>query len=103
MQGIYLRFFVHAFQKHKGHLLYEWLLEAAKKEKLPGGHATRALAGFGRHHVMLSERFFELGSDVPVEVAFAVTREEGERLIALLKKEKLNLFYVLSEVEWGFS
>jgi PII-like signaling protein len=81
MQGTYLRFYVHENRRHKGVLLYEWLLEEAKRLGLRGGSAFRAVAGFGRHGVIHEQHFFELAGDLTVKVEFVVTREEAERML----------------------
>jgi PII-like signaling protein len=62
MQGVFLKFYVGEYREHKGILLYEWLLERAKKCGFNGGTATRAIAGFGRHGILREESFLELAS-----------------------------------------
>lgn len=94
MQGVYLKFYVQEQRRHHGVLAYEWLLEQAKKLGLPGGSAFRAIAGYGRHGKMHEEHFFELAGDLPVEVGFALTEEEGRRLLTHLAGEGLELFYI---------
>lgn len=101
MKGICLKFYTYEFQKHRGMLLYEWLLEFAKRNGIHGGSAFRAIAGFGRHGVMHEEHFFELASDVPIEVKFVISEKESIRLFDLLKNEEVDLFYMKSEVEYG--
>lgn len=101
MKGICLRFYMSELQKHHGMLMYEWLLECAKKQGIPGGSVFRAMAGYGRHGVMRQEHFFELASEVPVEVDFIVNREEAGKLLKVLKEEKVNLFYALFDAEFG--
>jgi len=101
MKGVCLKFYTYEFQKHHGILLYEWLLEFAKKNGIHGGSAFRALAGFGRHGVMHEAHFFELAPDVPVEVKFIISEQEIDRLLELLKKEKIDLFYSKTEIEYG--
>jgi uncharacterized protein len=101
MNGICLKFYVHEFRKHHGILLYEWLLEQAKKMGIHGGSAFRAIAGFGRHGVLHEEHFFELAGDLPVEVSFMVSDDEAQRLVDLVKHEKLQVFYVRMPVEFG--
>lgn len=102
MKGVCLKFYTHEFQKHHGILLYEWLLELAKKNGIHGGSAFRAIAGFGRHGIMHEEHFFELASDVPIEVTFLIKKEESELLLKLVKNENFKLFYSISETEYGF-
>jgi len=101
MKGVCLRFFTHELQKHEGMLLYEWLLEQAKKHTIRGGSAFRAIAGYGKHGHMHGEHFFELASDVPVEVLFIVEKEEAQAFLASLKKENLSLFYTITDVDYG--
>jgi PII-like signaling protein len=100
MKGVHLKFYVHELRKHHGILLYEWLLEQAQKLGIHGGSAFRAIAGFGRHGV-LREHFFELAGDLPVSVEFVITEEEAERLLAVIRAEKLHVFYLLTAAEFG--
>ncbi len=102
MQGVYLKFYVQESRRHHGILAYEWLLEAARKLGIHGGSAFRAIAGFGRHGKLHEEHFFELAGDVSVEVGFALTEEESEKLLAHLAGEKLRLFYIKLPLEMGF-
>jgi len=101
MQGTYLRFYVHENRKHHGVLLYEWLLETAKKAGLHGGSAFRAIAGFGSHGVLHEQHFFELAGDLTVEVEFLLTNENAESLLALLRAERVRLFYAKAPAEFG--
>lgn len=99
--GSYLRFFVHENRKHHGILLYEWLLEQAKKMGIHGGTAFRAIAGYGRHGVMHEQHFFELAGDLTVRVDFVVTFEEASRLLKLVEDEKIPLFYAELPAQFG--
>lgn len=101
MNGVYLKFYVQESRRHHGILAYEWLLERARSLGLPGGSAFRAIAGFGRHGRMHEEHFFELAGDVPVEVGFALSEGEVERLLADLAGESLELFYVKLPIQMG--
>jgi len=101
MQGTYLRFYVHENRRHKGVLLYEWLLGEAKRLGLRGGSAFRAIAGFGRHGVIHEQHFFELAGDLTVKVEFVVTREEAERMLENLRQAKIRLVYAVLPAEFG--
>jgi|SRR2546421_3815825 len=101
MQGIYLRFYVHENRKHHGILLYEWLLETAKKAGIHGGSAFRAIAGYGRHGVLHEQHFFELAGDLPVEVEFLLDEAQAENLLETLAREKIHLFYAKAPAEFG--
>jgi PII-like signaling protein len=101
MQGIYLKFYVQESRRHHGILVYEWLLEQARQLGIPGGSAFRAIAGYGRHGRLHEEHFYELAGDMAVEVGFALTQEEGQRLLEHLAGEQLKLFYIRLPLEMG--
>lgn len=96
-----LRFYMHENRKHHHIVLYEWLLEEAKGLGIHGGSAFRAIAGFGRHGILHEEHFFELAADMTVEVEFVVADEEAEKLISLLRRGRISVFYTRSPVEFG--
>ncbi|HXU66276.1 MAG TPA: DUF190 domain-containing protein [Casimicrobiaceae bacterium] len=101
MKGTLLRFYVHENRKHRRRLLYEWLLEQAKQLGIHGGSAFRAIAGFGRHGVLHEEHFFELAGDLTVEIDFAVSDDDAQRLIDRLTAERISIFYVRVPIEYG--
>jgi PII-like signaling protein len=59
------------------------------------------MAGFGRHHILHEASFFELAGTLAVEVEFIVTDEEAQRLLALIKKENIRLFYAHIPAHFG--
>lgn len=101
MQGSFCRFYVHENDRHHGRLLWEWLLEQANRMGIRGGSAFKAMAGFGRHHVLHEERFFELAGSLTVEVEFIVSDEEARRLLDLVTREKVRAFYALIPARFG--
>src|SRR5882724_12811715 len=101
MQGSFCRFYVHENARHRRHLLWEWLLEQANGLGIRGGSAFRAMAGFGRHHVLHEDHFFELAGTLTVEVEFIVTEEEAKPLLDLVRGEKLRVFYALIPAKFG--
>lgn len=103
MNGVSLRFYMHENRKHRGVLLYEWLLETAKKAGIHGGSAFRAIAGYGRHGVLHEQHFFELAGDLTVEVEFLLSDEQAKALLALLQREKLSVFYAKTPAEFGLA
>ena len=100
MKGTLLRFYVHENRKHHHILLYEWLLERARKMGIHGGSAFRAIAGFGRHGILHEEHFFELAGDLTVEIDFAVSDAEAQALIDLVLGEGISIFYVRIPIEF---
>ena len=59
------------------------------------------MAGFGRHHVLHEARFFELAGTLAIEVEFIVSQEEAQKLLDLLHREKLRLFYAYTPACFG--
>ncbi|NGX28991.1 MAG: hypothetical protein K940chlam1_01183 [Candidatus Anoxychlamydiales bacterium] len=101
MKNVCLKLFAYEKQKHKGILIYEWLLKLAKKNDIAGGNVFRAIAGYGHKGVIHEDRFYELAGNVPIKISFITDREKATSFINLLKEEKLNLFYEISEIEYG--
>ena len=101
MRGTCLRFYMHENHRHGRVLLYEWLLDAAKKLGVHGGSAFRAIAGYGRHGVIHEQHFFELAGDLTVEVEFLLPREQAEHLLEIVRQEKVRVVYSMSEAEIG--
>jgi PII-like signaling protein len=93
MEGTFLRFYAHENQRHHHVLLWEWLLQQASKLGVRGGSAFRAMAGFGRHHHLHEDHFFELAGTLTVEVEFIVNDAEREALLDLVRREKIRVFY----------
>jgi PII-like signaling protein len=92
---------VHENRKYRHRLLYEWLLEQARALGIQGGSAFRAIAGFGRHGVLHEEHFFELAGDLTVEIDFAVSDDEAQRLLDRIRAENISIFYVRLPIEYG--
>ncbi len=103
MKGTRLCFYMREHEKHDHKLKYEWILEFAKRVGIRGGTVFRAIAGYGRHGhgAIQEEHFFETASNVPVEVSFFLPKEEAMRFLRQLEQEALNVFYALSEAEYG--
>jgi uncharacterized protein len=101
MQGSFLRFYVHEGQRHKRRLTWEWLLEQANELGIRGGSAFRAMAGFGRHHVLHESTFFELAGTLTVEVEFIVSDEEAHKLLERVRTEGIRLFYACVPALFG--
>lgn len=103
MDGCYLRIYVHENDRVRGQLAWEWLLEQANDLGIRGGSAFRAMAGFGRHRVLHEERFFELAGSVTIELDFIVTEDEGHRLLELVERERLRVFYARVPAKFGIT
>ncbi|HEV2606948.1 MAG TPA: DUF190 domain-containing protein [Xanthomonadaceae bacterium] len=100
-QQVCLRFYMHENRKLHSILLYDWLLENARKNDVHGGSAFRAIAGYGRHGNLHEQHFYELAGELPVVVEFLLTSDEADAMIARLRNEKVNVFYTRVAAEFG--
>jgi PII-like signaling protein len=101
MEGSFFKFYVHENQRHHGRLVWEWLLEEANKLGVRGGSVFKAIAGFGRHHVVHEAQFFELAGALAVQIEFIVTNDEAQKLLDLLHREKVRAFYMQIPARFG--
>lgn len=101
MDAVMLRLFTEEDHKHKGKLVYEWLLETGRELGIPGGSAFRAIAGYGHHGRMHEDSFFELAGKLPVEVMFASSAEQVDALLARIAAEGLRLVYIRTAATIG--
>lgn len=101
MECSFLRFYVHEDRRHHHQLVWEWLLQHANKLGIRGGSAFKAMAGFGRHHMLHEAKFFELAGSLAIEVEFIVTSDEATKLLDLLRQEKIRLFYATIPAHFG--
>ena len=99
MNCVALRFYVHQPREHGKVLLFEWLLQRARELGIHGGSAFFATAGFGRHGVIHEQRFFELPEVLPVMVEFIVSNDEADRMLALVRREKIHCFCTRTNTE----
>jgi len=78
-------------------------LEQAKKAGIHGGSAFRAIAGFGRHGILHEQHFFELAGDLTVKIEFLLTEEEAQRLLDLIQREQVRVFYARVPAEFAMT
>jgi PII-like signaling protein len=101
MNGSFLRFYVHEGHRHRRQLVWEWLLQQANKLGIRGGSAFKAMAGFGRHHILHEATFFELAGTLAVEIEFIVTDQEAKNLLDLIRRENIRVFYAHIPASFG--
>jgi uncharacterized protein len=101
MDGSFLRFYVREDHRHRHRAVWEWLLLRASRMGIRGGTSFKAMAGFGRHHVLHKTRHFDLAGTLPVEVEFIVTQEEDDKLLELLRREKVRVLYARMPASFG--
>ena len=101
MPSVCLKIYMTEKQRHNGQLLYEWLLDEARKVGIEGGSVFRSIAGYVRHGQHHDETFFELAGELPIKVEFVLDEQLANEYIAMLQPHHLNLFYVRYSVDAG--
>lgn len=100
MKGYQVTFFTIEGRHHGRRSMGHWLMETIKSIGIRGVTMTVGIEGVGRHGRLHSAHFFEL-ADQPVEVTAAVGEEQCSELFATLERERANVFYVKTPVEFG--
>ena len=102
MSNVCLKIYVIEKQRYNEQLLYEWLLDEARKIGIHGGSVFRSIAGYGRHGLHHDESFFELAGEMPIQVEFILDAQLADNFMAMLQPLNLNLFYVRYSVNVGY-
>jgi PII-like signaling protein len=102
MNGTLLRCYVHENDRHHGQLVWESLIRHANKIGIRGGSVFKAMAGFGRHHIVHEgPRPFEFSATQSVEVEFLVTDDEARGLLQWTQQQGMRLFYATTPAQFG--
>jgi PII-like signaling protein len=99
--GAYLRLYVQENRRHGGRLLHEWIVELARELELPGCSVFQAIAGYGHHGRMHRQSFLELQGEVPLEIVFALSTTQADALMARLRSEGVELFWIRTPAQFG--
>ena len=86
-EGYLLRIFIGESDRHKGKLLYEWIVTKAREEGLAGATVMRGMMGFGAHSRMHTFKIERLSQDLPIIIEIVDTREKLEKFLALVDDE----------------
>lgn len=102
MNGTLLRCYVHESEQHQGQPAWEALLQHANKIGIRGGSAFKAMAGFGRHHIVHEgPRPFDLHTLQSVEVEFLVSDAEAHGLLEWVRGQDIRMFYATTAARFG--
>lgn len=102
IQGERIYFYVREGQRHKGLLLYEWLLKQARGLGFSGGTAFQSLAGFGRHG-WHEAHFFEEAGELPVICVFVGSGTQVDGLLEAATAAGLSIFFSRHPVQYGIT
>ncbi|CAB3746617.1 DUF190 domain-containing protein [Paraburkholderia solisilvae] len=100
MHGYQLTFYTGQDRRH-GHLsVCEWLLGQVHKLGIRGVTVINCAQGVGHagaHHAAHALRL----ADQPLQIVMAVTEDEAERVLEIVRAANVHVFYVRAPVEFG--
>jgi PII-like signaling protein len=100
MRGYQLTFYTGQDRRH-GHLsVCEWLLGQVRRLGIRGVTVVNCAQGVGHagaHHAAHMLRL----ADQPVQIVMAVTEDEAERVLDIVRAANVHVFYVRTPVEFG--
>jgi uncharacterized protein len=79
-----LRIFIGEDDKHDGRLLYELIVEEARRFGLAGATAYRGILGFGAHSRIHSNKILRLSQGLPMVVEIVDSKEKIEDFLPWL-------------------
>ncbi|HBE95349.1 MAG TPA: hypothetical protein DD766_03080 [Desulfovibrio sp.] len=79
-----LRIFLGESDRHKGRLLFETIVEEARRRGLAGATVLRGVSGFGANSRVHTNKILRLSEDLPVVVEIVDTPEKIEAFLPYL-------------------
>ncbi|MCI6529908.1 MAG: DUF190 domain-containing protein [Mesosutterella sp.] len=101
-RGFQISFFTEQSRRKDGRPMGSWILETARSMGIPGGSLFSAAEGYGRDGWLRSASFFGSGQTC-VEVRFALSEKDAERLFSRLREEGVDVFFVRIPIEFGMT
>ncbi|MEJ5303551.1 MAG: DUF190 domain-containing protein [Bacteroidales bacterium] len=83
-EAVLLRIFLGESDKFKGKLLYEAIVEAARRNGLAGATVLRGIMGYGINSTIHTFKLFALSEDMPVIIEIVDTSEKISAFMPLL-------------------
>ncbi len=81
-----LRIFIGESDRHQSRLLYEVIVEEARKRGMAGATVLRGIMGFGAHSRMHTAKILRLSEDLPVVIEIVDNPERIESFLPDLDK-----------------
>ena len=100
MNGYQLTFYTEQYRKH-GHLsVCDWLLHEVRELGIGGATVVGCAEGIGHAGAHHAAHILQL-TDQPLQIIMAVTEEEADRILDLVRQEHVHVFYTRSPIEFG--
>lgn len=100
MNGYQLTFYTEKNRKHGHQTVCDWLLQKIRELGICGATVINCAEGIGHAGARHAAHVLNL-TDQPLQIILAVTEEEAERLLEIVRTEGVHVFYVRYQVEFG--
>lgn len=99
MQGCQLTFYTQQNHRHGHQTVAEWLMLEVRRLGIRGATMIAGTEGIDHVGKLHAARFFEL-AEQPIEVVLAITDEEAERLLDVVRAERVHVFYTRFPIDF---
>nr|WP_321456220.1 DUF190 domain-containing protein [uncultured Cohaesibacter sp.] len=101
-KGFLITFFTQRSREFGDRQLARWIIDQAMQLGISGATLSTNQEGFGHDGRYHSNGYFDM-QDPPQRLTMAVTAEEWDKMSAVLKSNKLKVFYTKADIEFGFT
>ena len=100
MNGHQLTFYTEQNHKHGHQTVCEWLLHEARQLGIRGATVISVAEGVGHAGAHHAAHVFKL-TDQTLQIILAVTEDEAERMLAIVRAANVHVFYTRFPIEFG--
>lgn len=100
MNGYQLTFYTEQNRKHGHQTVCEWLLHEVRELGIRGATVISCAEGIGHAGAHHAAHMLKL-ADQPLQIILAVTEEEAEHILDVVRAENVHVFYTRFPIEFG--
>jgi len=98
-EALRLRIFIGESDKHGGRLLYELIVEEARRQGLAGAPVLRGVSGFGANSRVHTAKILRLSEDLPLVIEIVDVPEKIQDFLPFLNTVVTEGLVTLEEVK----
>jgi PII-like signaling protein len=84
-ESVLVRIFIGESDKYQGRPLYQWIVEALRREGIAGATVLRGVLGFGASSHVHTANILRLSQDLPIVVEFIDSQDNVNRMLPRLE------------------
>ncbi|QIE28158.1 putative ACR (plasmid) [Caballeronia sp. SBC1] len=100
MNGYQLTFYTEQNRKHGHRTVCEWLLHEVRELGIRGATVISCAEGIGHAGAHHAAHMLKL-ADQPLQIILALTEDEAERILDVVRAENVHVFYTRFPIEFG--